>query len=60
MKESEAKEILSDEIQSDGSLYSLGWYLCWNAGDDKAVLDGDFTADDLEAIAFWMRKYKDK
>ncbi len=30
-------------------------YLCWGAGDATAHLDGRFTADDLEAIAVFMR-----
>lgn len=36
-------------------LYSGGWYLSVDTGDETATLDGEFTADDLEAIASWMR-----
>ena len=38
-----------------GQLYSPGWYLCVGTGISSARLDGRFTADELEAIAFWMR-----
>jgi hypothetical protein len=32
--------------------------MCWNKGEEVAVLDGEFTADELEAIAYWMRDKK--
>ena len=38
-----------------GRLYAQGWYLCVERGISSARLDGYFTADELEAIAFWMR-----
>jgi hypothetical protein len=40
---------------SADELFSLGWYLGVGANDEKATLDGEFTADELEAIAAWMR-----
>jgi hypothetical protein len=55
MNEVRATEILKKEVQGDGGLYSLGWYLAWTPGDLDATLDGQFTADDLEAIAWWIR-----
>ena len=51
----QATEHLKDELQPDGGLYSVGWYLGWPVNDSTAILDGDFTADDLEAIAVYMR-----
>ena len=39
-------------------LSNLGWYLDVAAGDDEACLDGSFSADELEAIAVWMRDPK--
>ena len=54
MDEEKARKLLGDSIKEDG-LYSLGWYLGWTHGDADATLDGSFTADDLEAIAWWMR-----
>ncbi len=46
---------LGNYIQKDGGLYSLGAYLAWSVGDDGAVLDGTFSAEELEAIAWWMK-----
>jgi len=47
---------LADCITPDGGLYSLGWYLGWTPGDERAVLDGEFTAKDLIDIAEHMLK----
>jgi len=55
MDEERARAILEDDIQEDGSLYCLGRYLSWT-GSNLATLDADFEADELEAIAWWMRK----
>lgn len=54
--EQKAREILGDDIQPDGSLYCLGRYLAWSHGDDTVTLDAKFSADELEAIAYWMRR----
>lgn len=51
----DALEHLKGVIQENNDLYSLGWYLFYGFGDKKATLDGEFTADDLEAIAVYMR-----
>lgn len=32
-------------------------YLSFHKGDKKITLDGDWTAEELEAIAFWMRTH---
>ena len=58
MDEKKAREILGEWVQSDGTLFCLGQYVAWpSAGDDKQyiVLDAEFSVDDLEAIAWWMR-----
>lgn len=52
-----AKEHLKDVIEDDG-LHSLGWYLAYTNGNSKATLDGEFTAEDLEAIACYMKHSK--
>lgn len=53
-----AKKRLKAFIQKDGGLYDLGWYLSYTPGsNDTATLDGYFTADDLEAIAVYMREH---
>lgn len=51
----EACEYLKDDIQSDGSLYNLSNYMCWNKGDMNATLDGVFDVEDLEAIMVYMK-----
>jgi hypothetical protein len=48
--------LIRSAIQPDGGLDDLGWYLCWTPGDEKAVLDGWFTAEELRAIADHMDK----
>jgi len=55
MDEQKARAILGTDVQPDGSLYCLGRYLNYVLGDETACLDADFTADELEAIAWWMR-----
>jgi hypothetical protein len=45
-----------DEVQVDEKgLYDLGFYIAYTFGEDTAVLDAHFTADQLEAIAVYMR-----
>lgn len=56
-KQEQARAHLAEEIQPDGGLHNLGWYLSWHRGESTATLDGVFTADDLEAIATWMRAH---
>lgn len=55
MNEDRARLILGRAIQNSGRLDDGGWYLAWNIEDKEAHLDGYFTPEDLEAIAFWMR-----
>lgn len=62
MDEQRAREILGDRIESDGRLVaglspknSGSEYMGWTPDDEIAALDGRFTADELEAIAWWMR-----
>ena len=55
MSEERAREVLSDFIQPDGTLYHGGQYLAWSPAEPNATLDAQFTADELEAIAWWMK-----
>lgn len=55
MNEQQARETLKKAIQKDGSLDDAGAYLLWYVGTTTATLDGVFAADELEAIAWWMR-----
>ncbi len=52
MDEQRAREILAGSIDGKG-LYSQ--CLDWEYGDEKVEIDGEWTADELEAIAWWMR-----
>jgi len=58
MSNTEAYKILAASfltLFTQESLYSCGWYLSAMADESDATLDGRFSADDLEAIATWMR-----
>lgn len=58
-----AKKILNSRLRhglidakfTADELYNCGWYLSASAGKEEATLDGQFSADELEAIAAWMR-----
>lgn len=50
----EAKAHLKKVIDGDG-LYDASWYLYFSPINDQATLDGYFSAEDLEAIAVFMR-----
>lgn len=47
-------EEMRELIQPDGGLYCLGWYVAWTPGSKDAVLDAEFTADQLRWIADYM------
>ena len=49
--------VLNEDVSKDGGLFNLGWYLGWTPGNEDAVLDGDFTAKDLRAIACYMETF---
>lgn len=60
MNAEKAKSLLIDAITEGGSL--SGWicddeYMYWTPGDPNVTVNGRFTADTLEAIAFWMRSH---
>ena len=55
MDESRVKELLEEVIEDSGGLHQLSDYINWRVGDEEVVLDGEFTPDMLEAIAWWMR-----
>jgi len=57
-----AKKILGDSAEPDGTLYDnvreFRGYVDWKPQYPfGATLDGDFTADELAAIAWWMRRH---
>lgn len=57
MDEERAREILGSAIKSDYSLRGHSPFFRWCRGESTIILDDNtFTADELEAIAFWMRR----
>lgn len=52
-----AEKELASSIRPNGDLYNLGHYTAWAVGDDTICLDDNFTADELEAIVWWMRNH---
>ena len=54
MTETQARKILGAAIEINDGLYDPQ-DMAWNAGDEKITLDGEFSADKLEAIAWWMK-----
>lgn len=55
MDEAKAREMLAGDTLTDGGLYNAIQFLSWTPGDEGATLDGNFSADHLEAIVWWMR-----
>lgn len=57
MDEVTAKTLLGPSVCPDNSLRCSDSYVCWPSNGDKSfvVLDGEFDADELEAITWWMR-----
>ena len=60
--EEEARAALDgDYINPDDSIGSTAWnwnLASWIQGEKSIALDGDFTPDELEALAWWMRNIK--
>lgn len=44
-------------IMPDNSLFDLGYYISWHMGAPKAILDGEFTAEQLHAVANHMEQH---
>lgn len=55
MNEKQARETLGEAVKADDSLFNLGHYIGWSPFKDEVTLDCKFTADELEAIAWWMK-----
>jgi hypothetical protein len=64
MTEQRAREILAGNIQPDGSLYCVGaadaQWPTFEGNKQRVWIDGEVTADELEAIAWWMRNMAGK
>ena len=60
MDEAKAREILGDAVQEDNSLggeepFRFGIYRQWMGGSITLGDVEDLTADELEALAWWIR-----
>lgn len=55
MNEAKARKFLGWAIKPDDSLYDLGRYTAWRRGADNITLDDNFSVDEIEAIAWWMK-----
>ena len=52
----QAKKVVPDYIDPvNGGLMDYAEFVSWVPGENEACLDGDFTADELEAFAVIMR-----
>lgn len=51
----EAKGHLKDFIDEDGNLLCGSPWVSWDDGDASISLDGHFDANELEAMAIYMR-----
>jgi len=51
----EAKSILGASIQPNGNVEAIGHYMQYYVGHTTMCLDDDFSADELEALAVYMR-----
>ena len=53
--EKKAREILEGYLTKDDNLYYIYNYINWRSGASDIVLDGSFNANELEAMAWWIR-----
>ncbi len=59
MNESEAKKILGIAIERGDGLYTnLDGAIAWNTDDEKIIMEGEFTPEYLEAVAWWIKNKK--
>jgi hypothetical protein len=58
MNNTRARVIMADMMrESDGALKSVR-YIDWNPGDTSITMDDNFTIEELEAILWWVKNYK--
>jgi hypothetical protein len=59
MNETRARVIMADILrESDGALKSVR-YIDWNPGDKSITMDDNFKIEELEAILWWVKNYKE-
>jgi hypothetical protein len=61
MDEAQARQILGSSVQEEGAVLKSGGrpYFSWRRGREWATLDGMFSADELDALVWWMRNKTD-
>ena len=60
MDTAQIRAMLGDAVRQDGSLYQVVPWISWHSGSQWGItLDGEFTADQLEAIAAHMREHSE-
>ena len=56
-REAEVREILKGFLDARGNLTNCrDQFVWWLRGRGHAVLDGSFSVEELEAMAWWMKK----
>lgn len=60
MDEQRAREILGTTIRENDTLRGIEDFVSWHIAGSTVTLDGEFTPDELEAIAWWMRNKSPK
>jgi hypothetical protein len=58
MTEQRAREILGSTARDDGRLLEGMPFVRWHPLEKLILLDGEFSADEVEAMAWWMRNMK--
>jgi len=56
MNEERARKILGKWLRKDGTLHCRSPWVNWPSDREWINLDGDFTAEELEAIGWWMKR----
>ncbi len=55
MNKEKAQEILKEYITKSGGISNLSNYAWYMKGDNHITLDGSFTGEELEAMAYWIK-----
>lgn len=59
MNEVQARSILNSSIEDDKLFQGNPFYM-YSPADSKVVMDGEFTTEQLEAIAWWMTNSRER
>jgi len=56
MEKEEAMALIGENIQPNGNLLDVEGYAIYSKGNTYAFLDGEFTSEHLQAIAWYMKQ----